>query len=377
MTSDRNERKRKPLINGLCDVGRRNLHAGREGDAKSFLGYHLAVCTAAGDGTQVFNSIEIDGKIIPSMNVVGGGNVLIVDEDSTTQRDVERKIDRLALGLGFSDRNHLKYHISTMHKTGFRFGGKHPELIAQVNALHPALLIIDSLVACSNLNKHTEHDPRLGLDAAATIDEIHEVSPETTTWMLAHTGKGKENWDLEDFRAAPMQELVRGHGSVVGQVSDTGYAQLKLSEKPNPLIFVLIPKIRRDVTLPADPIFCELLEAEGSDGWAKIVRIPPITPTPTPVDIFLFQVILKLGSTTLFGLSQMGLGEKYPIEDRRQAIGHLQRYGILAKLPDPREVSLNEPSTANIEYLKLLMDSSPDSPEKWILQDKIRRWQQS
>jgi AAA domain len=377
VTSDTKERKRKPLITGLCDVGRRNVHAGREGEAKSLLAYQLAVCSAAGNGTQVFNSIELDGKVIPAMNVVGGGNVLIVDEDSTSRVDVETKLDRLALGLGFPDRNHLQYHIDLLHKTDFRFGGTHPEMTTHVNALRPALLIIDSLVACSNLNRHTEHDPRLGLDAAATIDEIHKVSPETTTWMLAHTGKGKENWDLEDFRAAPMQELVRGHGSVVGQVSDTGYAQLKLSEKPNPLIFALIPKIRRDVTLPADPIFCELIEAEGSDGWAKIVRIPPITPPPTPVDIFMFQVVLKLGSTTLYDLSQMGLGEKYAVEDRRQAIGHLLRYGILAKLPDPRETSLNKPSTANIEYLKLLMDSSPDSPEKWILKDKIKAWQES
>jgi hypothetical protein len=182
---------------------------------------------------------------------------------------------------------------------------------------------------------------------------------------------------MEDFRAAPMQELVRGHGSVVGQVSDTGYAQLKLSEKPNPLIFVLMPKIRRDVTLPAESIFCELLEADGSDGWAKMVRIPPITPPPTQADIFMFQVVLNVGSTTLYDLSQMGLGEKYAIEDRRQAIEHLQRYGILAALPDPREVRLAEPSNDNIKYLKLLMGGCPDSPEKRLLEQKIRKWEES
>ena len=85
------KKKRKPLITGLCDVGRRNVHAGREGEAKSLLAYQLAVCSAAGNGTQVFNSIELDGKVIPAMNVVGGGNVLIVDEDSTS-RGVKVKI---------------------------------------------------------------------------------------------------------------------------------------------------------------------------------------------------------------------------------------------------------------------------------------------
>jgi hypothetical protein len=377
MNNREETKKSKPLITGLCDVGRRNLHAGREGEAKSLLAYHLAVCVAAGDGTVVFNPIEVDGKVIPGMKVAGGSNVLIVDEDSTSQQDVEAKLDRFAVGLGFPDRKHLPYHIETFHKTGFRFGGNHPELMEPVRVLRPALCLFDSLVACSNLAKHTEHDPRLGLDAAATIDEIHKVCPDTTTWMLAHTAKGKESWDLEDFRRAPMQALVRGHGSVVGQVADTGHAQLKLSEKPNPLIFVLIPEIRRDVTFDAEPIFCKLLEAEGSNGWAKIIRIPPITPPPTHVDIFMFQVILKVGSTTLYDLSQMGLGEKYSIDDRRKAIEHLQRHGILAPLPDPRDVRLAEPSTTNIKYLKLLMDGCPSSPEKWLLEEKTKKWEES
>jgi len=369
--------ERKPLITGFCDVGRRILDAGLEGVSKSLLACHLAVCVAEGDGAEVFNSIEVAGKIIPAMKVVGGGNVLMVDEDSTSQEDVETKLDRLALGRGFTDRTHLQYRIEVLHKTGFRFGGVHPELIERVRVLLPALLDIDSLVACSNRTKHTEHDPHLGLDAAAAIDEIHEASPFTTIWMLAHTGKSKAEWDMEDFRAAPMQDLVRGHGSVVGQVCDTGYCHIKLSEKPNPLRFVLIPKIRRDVTLTADPIYCELLEAKGSDGWARIIRIPPITPPPTKVDIFMFRVALKLGSTSLYTLSQMGLGEKYASEDRRLAIEHLQRYGILAELPDPAEVRLSEPSTANMKYLQLLMDGCPDSPEKWLLNEKIKKWQKS
>jgi len=369
--------EKKPLITGFCDAGRRILDAGSEGASKSVLAYHLAACVAEGDGTEVFNSIEVEGKIIPAMKVVGGGNVLMVDEDSTSQQDVENKLDRLALGRGFPDRNHLQYHIQVLHKTGFKFGGVHPELAERVRVLLPALLVIDSLVACSNRARHTEHDPHLGLDAAAAIDEIHEASPFTTIWMLAHTGKSKEGWDMEDYRAAPMQDLVRGHGSVVGQVCDTGYFHLKLSNQPDPLRFVLIPKLRRDVTLAADPIYCELQEAEGSDGWARVIRIPPITPPPTKVDLFMFRVALKQGSTTLFNLSKMGLGEKYAPEDRRLAIYHLQRYGILAELADPAEVKLSEPSAANIKYLKQLMDGCPDSPEKFLLNKKIQKWQQS
>ena len=378
MTSNTREPiERKPLITGFCDAGRRVLDAGSEGASKSVLAYHLADCVADGDGAEVFNSIEVEGKITPAMRAVGGGNVLMVDEDSPSQQDVETKLDRLALGRGFPDRTHLQYHIQVLHKTGFKFGSVHPDLIERVRVLLPALLVIDSLVACSNRARHTEHDPHLGLDAAAAIDEIHEASPFTTIWMLAHTGKGKEAWDLEDFRAAPMQQLVRGHGSVVGQVCDTGFCHCKLSEKPDPLRFVLIPKIRRDVTLAADPIYCELLEGEGSDGWARVIRVPPVTPPPTKVDIFMFRVALKLGSTSLYVLSQMGLGEKYASEDRRMAIYHLQRYGVLAELPDPAEVRLSDPTTANIKYLKQLLDGCPDSPEKWLFNKKIQKWQQS
>jgi hypothetical protein len=92
--------------------------------------------------------------------------------------------------------------------------------------------------------------------------------------LSVHAKKPAENFTIEQLQEINLQQVVRGHGSIVGEGCDNGFIVKKLSEHPHPLRFAIIVRARRDgIPLSSSPIYIEMKEEHYAKGWARLERI--------------------------------------------------------------------------------------------------------
>jgi hypothetical protein len=212
---------------------------------------------------------------------VAGGPVLIVDEE-TPEADLTNHLDRFSMGLGYHD--HTELPITLLCKNGFRFGRKTEldRVLQVIQDLKPKFIRLDSYIAMlpSGRQSLSENNSESGITVKDDLNRMLDASPGCNILLAAHSPKPVALWGIKEYGANEMQQLVRGHGSLVGEACDTGFAVKKLSEYPNPLQFAIVTKARRGaVPMSNEIVYVEMKEEAYGKGWARLEQVPQI-PTP-------------------------------------------------------------------------------------------------
>jgi hypothetical protein len=343
-SNGKNEVKTSWLIDSMLPKGHRGMIATCEGGCKTTLLCWIAVCVAT--GSDLFG-----------MNV-NSGPVLMIDEETPTQ-SLEGKIYRFCLGLDLRNRSAIP-HLKILSKRGFRFDRKNTRYIDLIKDMQPALITIDTLLAClpSGREGKGENNAETGIAVKDDLTRMLDVSPDSTILMAAHSRKPVVYYEIEDYREAEMQSLVRGHGSIVGEACDTGFGIKKLSQYPNPLRFAIIPKARREA-IPIEEIFIEMEEEQYGKGKAKLMQIPPLTPLPSKAAIDLFSLFMGDNFAEIKASSIRNQASAlYTLEEVRMALEQLRRRKVIITVGNHFIYKLNpkEREQADPKYVDQLLE---------------------
>ncbi len=325
------------LIDGMFPVGYKGMVASCEGGCKTTLLSWIALRVAVG---------------LPIFDMeVKKGNVLMIDEE-TPIGSLKNKLNRFALSMGIEDINKIPtLYIESMQ--GFRFGRKNTELLKEIAEIKPALITIDTLLACLPSGRQSlgENNAETGIEVRDGLNDMLKAAPNCSVLMAAHSGKSVMYFDLDDYKQSEMQALVRGHGSIVGEACDAGYGLKKVSETP--LRFVLIPKARR-LALPMGNIFVEMQEKAHGEGWARLVLTAPVPLPPSNAAVDLLSLFLREGNIELTAkeISQTASGV-YERSEIRLGLNQLKKNGIIVNTSDSFNFKLNpSESGMNKDYLE-------------------------
>ena len=260
------------LIEDWFPLGHRCMDTAPEGSFKTILGCWIAICVAS--GSPVFGHPVLQG------------NVIIVDEE-TPEPSLKYHLERFSSGLGFRFKD-LPIYLLSM--TGFRFDRKvkMDELLKLVNAIDPVFIRLDSMLAMlpGGRQAQGENDCHLGEIVRDDLNQL--LSNNRAILLAAHSKKFIAGLTLDEIKEKSMQEIVRGHGSIVGEGCDTGIIVKKLSSYPNPTRFCIITIARRQA-IPSSKIkYIEMEEEKYGEGWAKLTEIPEelLPPSEAAKEIF-------------------------------------------------------------------------------------------
>jgi hypothetical protein len=327
----------------------KNMIGNGEGGHKTQTSGQLAVCVASG---MPFLGLDVDQ-----------GSVMIVDEE-TPWEDLDFWLKRFALGIGYGDWRELP--ITVQSKLGFRFNRKTEldRLIRELLQLEPQpkLLCIDSVLAClpSGRQGLEENNSKLGIAIRDDLDTILQAFPNMGIMITVHFGKKTSDLTYKEVKESHMQDLVRGHGSIVGEGSDTGFAIFNISETvgsndTTPTRFVIIPKARRRA-VPIGEIYVELREEAYGRGWARLERIPPVVIPPSKVSLAVFS--LFSGGSSINQRDINTQAALYGKKEKLEAIEELLEHGVIIHNTRALTYKLNprRRTQANREYLRMLED---------------------
>lgn len=340
------------IVTGLIRP-HKNMIGNGEGGHKTQTSGQLAVCVAS-------------GTPFLGMNVEQGA-VMIVDEE-TPWEDLDFWLKRFALGVGHGDWRELP--ITVRSKQGFRFNRSTElePLIRELSELQPEpkLLCIDSVLACLPGGRQglDENNSTAGIAIRDDLDKILQEVPNLGIMITAHFRKSTGDLTYQEVKNSRMQDLVRGHGSIVGEGCDTGFAIFNISQTvgsndTTPTRFVIIPKARRRAVTVGE-IYVELQEEAYGMGWATLERIPPVVIPPSK---------LALAVASLFSsssVSQQDINRKaalYPRKEKLDALEELLEHKVIVHGRETLSYKLNprRRNQANREYLRMLREGISNS----------------
>jgi hypothetical protein len=270
------------LIDEFLPLGHRAMDTAPEGCFKTQFGCWLAICIAAGKpvfGKDVFK-----------------GPVMIVDEESPPA-SLDKVINRFCSGLGVKLGDLDLYRFSM---EGFRFGVKSEltKLIDKVKVIKPVFIRMDSLLAMIPSGKTGlgENYSNLGEIISDDLTAILKATENQCSILIsAHSKKSVSEMTLEEVDSSDMQTLVRGHGSIVGEGCDTGFAIHRESKYPEPTRFSLLTKPRRDgIPMAQYPALIELVEERYAGGWARLEKIDNALIPPSSFALSLYPFLSEV-----------------------------------------------------------------------------------
>jgi hypothetical protein len=232
-----------------------------ESSFKTMLTSNLAVCVASGND-------HLGQK-------VEKGPVLIVDEE-TPWESLDKHLRRFAQGSGYRDWRELPIEVKSF--TGFRLGRNTElmKLLSTIAMLKPILIILDSMIAMAPGGRQglCENDSSIGVVIRDDLHKILDTAGKASCLLTVHGKKRYSQIPIDELQKLDMQEMVRGHGSIVGQGCDTGYMLGKISEYPKRSLFAIVTKSRREgIPMSANIVYVELKEERYAEGWARLERI--------------------------------------------------------------------------------------------------------
>jgi len=266
------------LIEDWLPMGHKGQLVAPEGSFKTIFFSYLAACVAS--GSPIFGQ-----KVIQ-------GTVLMIDEE-TPVASLKNHLDRFCQGLGYTSHKLLPIGMHCMK--GFRCGRKTEldRLLHDSKYLQPILVTFDSFIAMlpGGRQGFIENDSGTGEIIRDDLNKIIQVVPDCSTLLATHSKKVVAEYSIADLKQAAMQGLVRGHGSIVGEGCDTGFAIKKLSEYPDPTRFAVITKPRRQaIPISHKVMYIEMEEEAYGKGWAKLVEVPPDIIPPSEYAKAVYQV---------------------------------------------------------------------------------------
>jgi hypothetical protein len=330
------------LIDNWFPIGHRGIDVAPEGGCKTTLGCWWSVCIAA--------NVQIFG------HWVAGGPVLMIDEE-TPEADLTKQLDRFSMGLGYHD--HTELPITLLCKNGFRFGRKTEldRVLSVIHDLKPKFIRLDSYIAMLPAGRQgrSENDSGSGIAARDDLNRMLDASPGCNILLAAHSPKPVAQWGIKEYGTAAMQELVRGHGSLVGEACDTGFAIKKLSEYPKPLQFAIVTKARRvAVPMSSEIVYVEMKEERYGEGWARLEQVPPIPTPPSGIARELFHLFSDGAPHSEHEITKRS--SLHTKKENRLGIEELLANKFILKHKEPFTYRLNPnyKTDVNPDYLKQL-----------------------
>lgn len=330
------------LIEDWFPLGHRGMDTAPEGSFKTILGCWFAVCIAS--GSPIFGHPVLQGS------------VMMIDEE-TPETSLHYHMERFSQGLGFRYKD-LPIHIFSM--SGFRFGRKVElsRIVSAIKSINPVFIRFDSLLAMlpSGRQSISENDCHLGETVRDDLNQI--LTPNRSLLIAAHSKKFVSELTLDDIQQYAMQNIVRGHGSIVGEGCDTGYIIKKISEHPEPTRFCIITKVRRQA-VPASKIkYIEMKEQSYGEGWARLEEIPPekIPPSDGAKELYpLFKIADGRGN---YNHSSQWILRTMAFQGRgycKNAIVELLRRNVIVQTtPQNYEMNQKRASQCDSDYLRML-----------------------
>jgi len=315
------------LIDKWFPKGNRGIDAAPEGGCKTIMGLWWASCIAAGEpifGHEVYQ-----------------GPALIIDEE-TPEPILEDLLNRFAQGLGHA--SYLDLPITLLSMEGFRFGRKTtlPVFMDMVRAVQPVFIRFDSYLAMLPGGRQglSENNSESGIAARDRLNEMMALSPGCNTLLAAHSGAPVVGWSLDEISKHEMNDLVRGHKSIVGEACDTGFFLKKLSQYPEPLRFAIRTIARRGaVPMVAETVFVEMQEKAYGKGEAKLVQIPPVPVPPSKLAKEFFRFFLDKAPHTW---QEIGKNSAlYTRKQNQEALDELLGHHIILNHTKPFTYALN------------------------------------
>lgn len=329
----------KWVIEQFLPEGHKGMVTSPEGSFKTTLLTALAIHVAS-------------GQPFLGMNVQQGG-VLMIDEETPTN-SLERKLNGFAMFFGYQN-GYRELPITLLSFSGFRFERKTEldRILKIIQKEQPKLITIDSVIAClpSGRQRSSENDSGTGVTIRDDLNKILATSPGSSIMIAAHSGKIVQLWEVEDYRDAEMQTMVRGSGSIVGEGCDTGFVIKKIQERPFS-IFVLMSKPRREM-IEFREKYIVLLESENT---LCLEDIPPIPTPPSDTAIDLYSVFrnAQLGFEINMEVIRRKVSGLYTPADMRLGLKQLIRKGVLKTTKDHFTFIKNSEAGADQNYLKQL-----------------------
>lgn len=313
------------LINDWFPKGNRGIDAAPEGGCKTTFGCWWSVCIAA--GTDIFG------------HKVDQGQVLIIDEE-TPKGVLEKTLDRFSQGLGYQ--SHLELPINTLSMEGFKIGRKSHDIMEMVNLLQPVFIRLDSYISMLPGGRQglSENNSESGIATRDALNEMIALSKDCNTLLAAHSGAPVLGWSLEEIGKHDMNDLVRGHKSIVGEACDTGFILKKLSQYPEPLRFAIQTRARRGaVPMSAQTVYVEMVEESYGEGWARLVQIKPVPAPPSKLAKELFKFFLDKNPHTWQDISRQS--SLYTRKQNQEALQELEDNRVILTDQKPFTYHLN------------------------------------
>jgi hypothetical protein len=263
------------VVSGWIPSGHKVLDAGFEGSFKTVLGTWISLCIAT-------------GKPVFGMDVTQG-NVLMIDNDSPPGA-LRKLIDRFCLGLKVE---FSKIPIFVEYPSPYRFGNKQQldRLINKwIKPYKPVFIRMDSITTLMPENLYQkENSNQIGVLIKNDFDQIRIASDRSTILLAAHAKKQVANLSYKEIQDAELVSLIRGHGSIVGEACDSGWAIHKefTDQKKEPTRFSIIHKNKR-VFIHAKNMLIEFEEESDGEGWARLKMIDSSLIPPSKYSLTLY-----------------------------------------------------------------------------------------
>lgn len=349
------------LIDGMLPIGHKGMIACPVGSCKTTLLSWIAVCAAL-------------GKPVFGMKTQQGA-VLMIDEETPTQT-LEKKLYRFCLGFDLEGRYKIP-NLVVRSMRDFRFGRQNTEVMEVIKSSKPVLITIDSVIAClpSGRQGRGENNAETGIAMRDDLNRMLDASPDSAILIAAHSGKPAMYYDIEDYREAPMQQLVSGHTSIVGQACDTGYGIMKISEHPKPLCFAIVPKARRDAIF-MNETYVEMKELDYGKGWARLEQIAPVPTPPSRAAVDLCSIFLNKPKEKE-EVEAQGIRQKasalYTPTEIRLGLDQLRRRKVIVTTKDNFTFKLNPnlKAEADLEYFDQLCQSSLANSDTYSVSEQF------
>lgn len=330
------------LMEDWLPMGHKGQLVAPEGSFKTIFLSYLAACVASGN--------PILGQTVHQ------GLVLMIDEE-TPIASLQNHLDRFCQGLGYTGHKDIPIGIHSMK--GFRFGRKTEldRLVNDLKHLQPALITFDSFIAMLPTGRQgfAENDSSTGEIIRDDLNKIIQAVPGCSTLLTTHSKKVVAEYSVGDLRLADMQSMVRGHGSIVGEGCDTGFAIKKLSEYPDPTRFAVVTKARRQaIPMSHRVVYVEMEEEGYGGGWARLKEISQDAIPPSKHARELYELFAVEGSQSSRKLvSTCALRTKSEISI---ALQELLNCKVIIQTGQPQTYVLNpeRESECNEDYLSAL-----------------------
>ena len=338
------------LIEDLFPMGHRGIITSPEGTFKTIIGCWFAVCIAS--GTPIFG------------HAVTQGPVLIVDGE-TPEESLKNHLERFAKGLGLKLVN-LPI-ITLCGESVFKWDRKSlmNELLEMIAVVNPVFVRMDSLASFLPIGRQglVENDSTLGGIISKDLNTIISACNRKCSILLTvHGKKPSSGFSLTDMREKNVNDIVRGHGSIVGLGCDTAFIVKVTHERP-PSQFVLVPRVRRQA-FTGDDMLIEIKEQRyGQGGWARLElqNIAKITPSSNAKSLFpLFTAMDKLGKHFTYKEDKITKLCAFKTKsDCREGVIELMRNKVIIGGIEVRTYTLNPTMDVDVDvdYLKMLKNS--------------------